>query len=396
MARLVTQTWMQTWMQARARSAQKNSRKMKRRRRQVHWRMLQQLVRQMTACQTTTWGWTQAIPAAAAAAAMTTNPQAAVHLRLSRMTTRVMMQKGSKATGSSSPPHSWRAEVEADEAAARQAKKQRQEMRQRGHLKVPKKGADPAHDAREKQLQKLATRGVVLLFNAVNKAQKQKREAEASALLAVLHSAAQSMLCEKHWAPMRHVSRGSLHQLKGGCLDGAEMVQDKQCQLISSLIISLTKTYKHLRTVAAHGFRCGCSKLLLCHLPFCRLTRRAASNAEMSSTALSTVWQAGEARKVPVHCAAEHVTGCIELAGAHSSAIYHGRPCIWLLIEEVIGECMWLLHTVLLDCNACGSHLSTGCVIAVQDSAGLTSHACLGTALISPHTASTPVTVTLA
>jgi hypothetical protein len=46
--------------------------------------------------------------------------------------------------------------------------------------KVPKKGADPAHDVREKQLQKLATRGVVLLFNAVNKAQKQKREAEAS------------------------------------------------------------------------------------------------------------------------------------------------------------------------------------------------------------------------
>jgi hypothetical protein len=46
--------------------------------------------------------------------------------------------------------------------------------------KVPKKGTDPAHDVREKQLQKLATRGVVLLFNAVNKAQKQKREAQAS------------------------------------------------------------------------------------------------------------------------------------------------------------------------------------------------------------------------
>eukprot|EP00775_Hariotina_reticulata_P011700 gene11700-11844_t len=46
--------------------------------------------------------------------------------------------------------------------------------------KVPKKGADPAHDVQEKQLQKLATRGVVLLFNAVNKAQKQKKEAEAA------------------------------------------------------------------------------------------------------------------------------------------------------------------------------------------------------------------------
>lgn len=48
--------------------------------------------------------------------------------------------------------------------------------------KVPKKGSDPGHDAREKQLQKLATRGVVLLFNAVNKAQKQKKEAEAAGL----------------------------------------------------------------------------------------------------------------------------------------------------------------------------------------------------------------------
>lgn len=48
--------------------------------------------------------------------------------------------------------------------------------------KVPKKGADPGQDAREKQLQKLATRGVVLLFNAVNKAQKQRREAEAAGL----------------------------------------------------------------------------------------------------------------------------------------------------------------------------------------------------------------------
>eukprot|EP00878_Enallax_costatus_P036343 GHUV01040803.1.p1 GENE.GHUV01040803.1~~GHUV01040803.1.p1 ORF type:complete len:378 (+),score=165.42 GHUV01040803.1:47-1180(+) len=75
-----------------------------------------------------------------------------------------------------------KAEVAADEAAARETKKQRLELKRRGHLKVPKKGADPAHDVREKQLQKLATRGVVLLFNAVNKAQKQKREAEAAGL----------------------------------------------------------------------------------------------------------------------------------------------------------------------------------------------------------------------
>jgi hypothetical protein len=50
------------------------------------------------------------------------------------------------------------------------------------HLFVPQaikpRGVDPVADARERQLQKLATRGVVLLFNAVTKAQKQKQEAE--------------------------------------------------------------------------------------------------------------------------------------------------------------------------------------------------------------------------
>jgi hypothetical protein len=43
-----------------------------------------------------------------------------------------------------------------------------------------KKGEDPAADAFEKQLQRLATKGVVLLFNAVNKAQKQQAEAKAA------------------------------------------------------------------------------------------------------------------------------------------------------------------------------------------------------------------------
>ena len=46
--------------------------------------------------------------------------------------------------------------------------------------KVLKKGEDPAADAFEKQLQRLATKGVVLLFNAVNKAQKQQAEAKAA------------------------------------------------------------------------------------------------------------------------------------------------------------------------------------------------------------------------
>ncbi|KAF8072477.1 RPH1 [Scenedesmus sp. PABB004] len=73
-----------------------------------------------------------------------------------------------------------KAEAAADDAAARGAKRARQELRKRGHLRVPRKGEDPAADAREKQLQKLATRGVVLLFNAVNKAQKAKRDADAA------------------------------------------------------------------------------------------------------------------------------------------------------------------------------------------------------------------------
>jgi hypothetical protein len=45
---------------------------------------------------------------------------------------------------------------------------------------IAPKGSDPAADARERQLLKLATRGVVLLFNAVTKAQKQKQEADRS------------------------------------------------------------------------------------------------------------------------------------------------------------------------------------------------------------------------
>ena len=42
---------------------------------------------------------------------------------------------------------------------------------------VLKKGQDPAADAKEKALMKVATRGVVRLFNAVSKAQKQQKDA---------------------------------------------------------------------------------------------------------------------------------------------------------------------------------------------------------------------------
>lgn len=89
--------------------------------------------------------------------------------------------------------------------------------------KVPKKGADPAHDAREKQLQKLATRGVVLLFNAVNKAQKQKREAEAAGI-----KGAKALKAK----PGVHSKAGFFAELKAGArqavagLEGEQLVPE--------------------------------------------------------------------------------------------------------------------------------------------------------------------------
>eukprot|EP00887_Chlorella_sp_A99_P005315 scaffold1.g5315.t1 len=71
-----------------------------------------------------------------------------------------------------------RAEEEAGAKADRAAKRLRLEMRQRGHAVPTRRGVDPAADAHEKALQRLATKGVVRLFNAVAKAQKQLREAE--------------------------------------------------------------------------------------------------------------------------------------------------------------------------------------------------------------------------
>ncbi|KAA6430059.1 hypothetical protein WJX79_009718 [Trebouxia sp. C0005] len=63
--------------------------------------------------------------------------------------------------------------------AVKAAKKMRLEMRQRGHVAVPKRGEDPEHDAQEKTLLKTATRGVVRLFNAVSKAQRDQKDAMA-------------------------------------------------------------------------------------------------------------------------------------------------------------------------------------------------------------------------
>ncbi|GIL57774.1 hypothetical protein Vafri_12918 [Volvox africanus] len=65
------------------------------------------------------------------------------------------------------------AEEDADAEARRDAKRARQELRQRGHVKVPRKGEDPGHDQLEKQLGRLATKGVVMLFNAISTSQKQ-------------------------------------------------------------------------------------------------------------------------------------------------------------------------------------------------------------------------------
>ena len=71
-----------------------------------------------------------------------------------------------------------KAEDEAEAKADRDAKRLRLEMKQRGHAIPKRRGEDPALDAKEKTLQKTATRGVVRLFNAVAKAQRRLREDE--------------------------------------------------------------------------------------------------------------------------------------------------------------------------------------------------------------------------
>ena len=76
-------------------------------------------------------------------------------------------------------------------AKAASARKARHELlRRRGHAPVPPRGEDPEHDAREKALSKIATRGVVALFNAVSTAQRRAREAEAAGARAATATAA--------------------------------------------------------------------------------------------------------------------------------------------------------------------------------------------------------------
>lgn len=76
-------------------------------------------------------------------------------------------------------------------AKAAGARKARAELlRKRGHAPVPARGEDPEQDAREKALSRLATRGVVALFNAVSTAQRRAREAEFAGAKAATATAA--------------------------------------------------------------------------------------------------------------------------------------------------------------------------------------------------------------
>jgi hypothetical protein len=76
-------------------------------------------------------------------------------------------------------------------AKATSARKARADLlKKRGHARVPSRGEDPEHDAREKMLSKIATRGVVALFNAVSTAQRKAREAEAAGAKAATATAA--------------------------------------------------------------------------------------------------------------------------------------------------------------------------------------------------------------
>lgn len=70
-----------------------------------------------------------------------------------------------------------KAEDAADQKADKEAKLMRLAMKKQGHVIPKKRGEDPESDVREKALQKIATKGVVQLFNAVAKAQRRVKEA---------------------------------------------------------------------------------------------------------------------------------------------------------------------------------------------------------------------------
>ena len=80
-------------------------------------------------------------------------------------------------TGSKSI-HKMKEEEKKDLEVSKAVKQFKDEMKRRGHYIPLKKGMDPEKDAREKRLQKTATKGVVQLFNAINAAQKRIRTEE--------------------------------------------------------------------------------------------------------------------------------------------------------------------------------------------------------------------------
>lgn len=63
-------------------------------------------------------------------------------------------------------------ELEEEEAQGTRKKRERLEWKKRGRIYPKKAGEDPKADQKERHLRKIATRGVVTLFNAVAKAQK--------------------------------------------------------------------------------------------------------------------------------------------------------------------------------------------------------------------------------
>jgi len=82
-------------------------------------------------------------------------------------------------------------------AAAAAARTLRREMRRRGHAIVPRKGEDPVVDARERALARVATRGVVQLFNAVAAAQRTRAAADAARGLPGVRRAARTGAAER-------------------------------------------------------------------------------------------------------------------------------------------------------------------------------------------------------
>eukprot|EP00210_Caulerpa_lentillifera_P009410 g8971.t1 len=64
-----------------------------------------------------------------------------------------------------------------DESTLSKAEKRKKKdsIKLRGYQKVPRLGVDPEHDRLEKRLLKLATKGVVQMFNTVSKINKQDK-----------------------------------------------------------------------------------------------------------------------------------------------------------------------------------------------------------------------------